>query len=130
MVFMGSLAIAQSNKYDPTYSIHNYKHPNKAAEAAKLEQNKAFTPYLAAENSENRNYKSQRNSEVIATSLAETIPMEAAGQAFSYHNYKSQFGNSKKKVVKEVFYDSVTSSKRTERHNKFVKKGQNYKSQF
>lgn len=130
ILFMGSLANAQSSKHDPTYSIHNYKHPNKATEAAKIGQNKTCTPYLMAENLESRNYKSQITTEINTTSLAETIPTENAGQAFSFHNYKSQFGKSKKKMVKAVIYDSLASCKSSERHNNFVKKSQNYKSQF
>jgi hypothetical protein len=50
-------------KYDPSYSVHNYKHPNKAALASKYKLDPAITfKYIKvtpiADNAQ-RNYKNQ-----------------------------------------------------------------------
>ena len=55
----GSVAVAQTNnvRNDHTYSTHNYKHPNKAAEARRWEQKGAITVTPPTELPTLANYK-------------------------------------------------------------------------
>ncbi len=59
--FIGYAIFEQPNKHrhDPTYSTHNYKHPNKAAQARRWEQSPALT-VQAGDPRQAANYKQQR----------------------------------------------------------------------
>src|SRR3954463_15707405 len=55
--------------HDPTYSVNNYKHPNKAAYARKHNLDKSVElPIVASE--ENRDYKHPGNKKITTTSPA------------------------------------------------------------
>lgn len=53
MIFAGQLAIGQN---DPSYSVHNYKHPNKA-EYAKNHKTDNSTSIEVSDTAQNDNYK-------------------------------------------------------------------------
>lgn len=51
------------NKNDPTYSVNNYKHPNKAKIAKENSKDEfAAVIYVESKNKASRNYKQQNNS--------------------------------------------------------------------
>ena len=65
MMFIGSLAFGQRGvERDPTYSVHNYKHPNKAAYARKHNLDR-MTVLETVEVRQNDNYKQPRNNGAI-----------------------------------------------------------------
>ena len=96
---------AQDNhKYDPTYSIHNYKHPNKAKvakERIKYDTSGTYVYVAPAEIERNRNYKQQNNlgksysTGVRRAYKGEAIPSKKEpvnqNSVFSNRNYKRQF---------------------------------------
>lgn len=49
LVVMGGFAFGQRTKNDPSYSVHNYKHPNKAKYAREhgLEKSTELMPVMA-----------------------------------------------------------------------------------
>ncbi len=88
---------------DPGYNINNYKHPNKAAAAAKKSK-KGFP--VSDKVATNRNYK-QLNSQSTEKGLS--IPRnQSKAEYLTWQNPKMPFT---KKVVKEVEYASDTAKK-------------------
>lgn len=96
---------------DPTYSSHNYKHPNKAEKMKRIEQSKPVV-YLeevnaAEKNDENSlvasaNYKGMQPSESRIKIFRETYAPEAAPFLVSNTasgNYKQQFVPREKNFV-------------------------------
>jgi hypothetical protein len=82
---------------DPSYSVHNYKHPNKAAYAKKHNLDKLnYFEYKNESKLDNskRNYKDQRNvgNESTSGAVITTAPVEKNPNGFfSKRNYKHQF---------------------------------------
>lgn len=120
-----TLAFAQSNVNDPTYSSHNYKHPNKAAKAKAIEDAKPTLFIQEVKQGEQRpdnslsasaNYKGisaeKANYKQFSVSDAPvTIPFSIAP---SNGNYKQQFPSRTKKMevpVKIEERDVVVSAK-------------------
>lgn len=94
-----SFATAQS-KYDPSYSMNNYKHPNKAAEAKLVKKEGVDSESYATEkNTQSRNYKAQGNAEEQSGASMIVLPVEKNVNAVaSSGNYKSAFGRTRKVV--------------------------------
>ena len=91
LLLTGSVAVAQKNteRNDHTYSTHNYKHPNKAAEARQWEQKGAVTVTPPAELPALANYKQP----VPGSSSAGGVTINTTGPAsVASRNYKA--GNS------------------------------------
>jgi hypothetical protein len=88
---MVSTAQAQDDtklKNDPTYSTHNYKHPNKAAKARQWEANSGTEvrpPYQAA--NRQANYKNQSPNPLPAGGV--TVP-HTPNEQLANRNYKAQ----------------------------------------
>lgn len=102
--FSLNVAAQDDHKYDPTYSIHNYKHPNKAREAQqkiKYEKSESYYYVIPSEVEINRNYKQQNNLSKVNTKgikrfyNGEIIPAKRepknVNSVFSNRNYKRQF---------------------------------------
>ena len=76
IVMLGGLTLASSLVFgqkgvdsDPTYSVNNYKHPNKAAYAREHNLDKSMElPMVAAD--DNRDYKHPGNKKTTTTSHA------------------------------------------------------------
>ena len=91
-LFVSTVAVAQSN--DPTYSVRNYKQPNKALEATNnnYEALQEFTNKTVSVES-SRNYKAQntfKNAESVVV-LRSINNDEVKNSVFSKRNYKRQF---------------------------------------
>jgi hypothetical protein len=132
LVSFGSLIMAQTN--DPSYSIHNYKHPNKAKEAMKAMEESNTVSYINEQDVQDRNYK---NSVCIANQSGALVATDAIevniNSVYATSNYKNQFSrrNQAKNIDQSSEQNSpVVCNKPNKRHNEFVKKSQNYKSQF
>ena len=132
---MTSWAFAQS-KYDPTYSIHNYKQPNKAAEAAQMMDNSQTLPYKNEVATDERNYKAQDNKQNTGGAVAATVPVEVnVNNVFSNQNYKSSFGkraitNNNSEMLNSAPMANSCGRCVDKKHQNFVNKSANYKSQF
>ncbi len=130
-----SWAMAQS-KYDPTYSIHNYKQPNKATEAAKMMDNSLNFPYKNEVATDERNYKAQQSKINTGGAVATTLPVEVnVNNVFSNQNYKSAFGKREVKITNtatDPMQPMANNCKPcvSKSHQNFVNKSANYKSQF
>ena len=134
-MIMTSWVFAQS-KNDPTYSIHNYKQPNKATEAAQMMNNSQAFTYKNEVATDKRNYKNQQNKENSGGVLIATVPVEVnVNNVFSNQNYKSSFG---KRAINNNNLEMLNSGPMAKscgrcvdkKHQNFVKKSVNYKSQF
>lgn len=105
VVSMGQSAFAQDeHKYDPTYSIHNYKHPNKAREAKqkiKFEKSESYMYVNPSEIESNRNYKQQNN-----------------------------LGKSNPVIIRRVYKEELTADKKQPINQNSVFSNRNYKRQF
>ena len=78
---------------DQSYSVHNYKHPNKAAEAASNDYDhlNKFS-YKEAKGTRHRNYKAQNHPPVQEGGIVPQEPIEKpTNSVFSKRNYKRQF---------------------------------------
>jgi hypothetical protein len=88
-----NIGMAQ-NRHDPSYSVHNYKHPNKAAEAAKnnYDHLQSFD-YHEVKGTAHRHYKAQNNRRVVTEGgVIPAVPVEKnTNSMFSRRNYKRQF---------------------------------------
>jgi hypothetical protein len=87
----------QKWKNDPSYSIHNYKHPNKAdlakkADLARLEE----IPYVKAMVPVSRNYKAQ-NLQIARKPEVVSVISVPSRNATTNRNYKQQFAPSGRK---------------------------------
>ena len=91
-----TVANAQS-KNDPTYSIHNYKQPNKAAEAPLIKKEGVDNEvYVAEENVANRNYKASDRTLEHNGAAMPAAPVETRTNSLASNgNYKSAFGKNK-----------------------------------
>jgi hypothetical protein len=69
---VGTAHIAFSQSHDPSYSVHNYKHPNKAEYARKHKLDKS-TEFPTGTAEQNDNYKQQfGNSKPVEKAIVET----------------------------------------------------------
>ena len=82
-------------KMDATYSVHNYKHPNKS-EKAKLYKKEGFVSEAYTEDNSNntRNYKRQNNNSSTPSGASfKSDPIRKEKNPLTSRNhYKSQFG--------------------------------------
>jgi hypothetical protein len=78
---------------DPSYSVHNYKHPNKAAEAReKNYDHLQHFEYANEETPSHRNYKAQNHPVTGGGGILPTAPTEKnINSIHSRRNYKRQF---------------------------------------
>lgn len=82
------------NRRDPSYSVHNYKHPNKAEEAAKNDYDHLQKfEYQKIRGNAHRNYKAQnQTSSTYEAGVVPAAPIEKrTNSVFSNRNYKRQF---------------------------------------
>ena len=120
-----TLAIAQKNVSDPTYSSHNYKHPNKAAKAKAIEEAKPTLNLREVKSAEQKpdnslsasaNYKGisaekANYKQFVVSDAPEAIPFIIEPRNA---NYKQQFPSRTKKIevpVKTEERDVVVSAK-------------------
>src|SRR6187399_1886384 len=89
LIQFGNAAMAQKRR-DPSYSVHNYKHPNKAAEAkAEGYDDLQKLDYTDVKGTTHRNYKAQNQSPAQEGAVVPQQPVEKAkNSVFSRRNYK------------------------------------------
>jgi hypothetical protein len=73
LILLSMLTYGQNLKNDPTYSVNNYKHPNKAALARKLDLDKV-TKFEIIKVNVNNNYKQVFNTPMNKASYAAAVP--------------------------------------------------------
>ena len=100
IVFISFASYGQRWKNDPTYSPHNYKHPNKAAAAAK-EADVSKVEFAEVWAPVTRNYKAQNitNERVLVK-----VPVLASSETSNVRtnrNYKQQFVGTRRKATKQ-----------------------------
>lgn len=87
LTMASSLVFGQKGvEHDPSYSVNNYKHPNKAAYARKHNLDKSVAiPIVAAE--ENRDYKHPQSKKIATTSPAFATRKASNTRASYKHPY-------------------------------------------
>jgi hypothetical protein len=81
-------ALAQKQTTDPSYSIHNYKHPNKAA-FAKLNNLDKVSSFQLSTSLRNDNYKQPYNVKVQSSA---SIPVVQESKKKTNASYKHPYG--------------------------------------
>jgi hypothetical protein len=95
MISMGSYG--QKWKNDPSYSIHNYKHPNKAEAAKKTDTARLKEIlYVKALVPVRDNYKAQNLVFAKKQEMVQVISLTSHGKSIN-RNYKQQFTPCKRK---------------------------------
>ena len=117
-----TLANAQ-NSSDPSYSIHNYKHPNKAAKMKAVEdakpkayavEDQADTPKQEYAMTASGNYKGMNASKSKSRKFSASSPSTDNGGASA--NYKQQFpARTRKSSASESHYESDAVARDTTR---------------
>ncbi len=102
LAIISTLSIAKGqSKYDPTYSINNYKQPNKAEVAKDLKNEGVESEGYINEsntNASHRNYKVFKHDDSPSGAVVATAPADNNRNALaSRGHYKSAFGKSSAK---------------------------------
>src|SRR4051812_26489825 len=98
IAIFGSFSLANGqSKNDPTYSVHNYKQPNKAEEAKLIKKEGTDNESYELEKDVNvRNYKVFNTGTQPTGAAVVAVPVETnTNQLVSNGNYKSNFGKNK-----------------------------------
>ncbi|MBX9852238.1 MAG: type IV pilin N-terminal domain-containing protein [Cytophagaceae bacterium] len=83
-------SFAQVNNSDPSVSVHNYKHPNKAAYAKKNKLDKN-TELKTVEVNRNDNYKHSASNKKISKRAA-LVPTSSGDKGLTRRSYKHPYG--------------------------------------